>query len=209
MREIGPVLNDKNTYSRHFMNINTRRVKRRMMPNTEAITTNTKTSLKPCPGSSMYSMPSWIRGSGDDSHMNVAKHGCVSFWANATCAVFGSKKDGSGGGGIDKIESGGGSMQWIHIFKLYAHNKMEKSREFRDFQSFLFLFHTFYCKDQSNIRRDHIYQQIWWMDTIYRFFRFSWPVSILQSLLLSTNNDRFHHFYFYLFALGETHKTHR
>lgn len=40
--------------------------------------------------------------------MKAAKQGCDSFPERATIALRGSRNDGKGGGGIDKIMSGGG-----------------------------------------------------------------------------------------------------
>lgn len=56
-------------------------------------------------------MPDWSRCAAG-SHINVAKHGwCgVSFWPVMSDDDFGSKNDGKGGGGIDSIMSGGGSI---------------------------------------------------------------------------------------------------
>lgn len=48
------------------------------------------------------------RGCGFGSHISVAKHGCDSFVVGAMTAAFGSRNEGSGGGGIDSMVSGGG-----------------------------------------------------------------------------------------------------
>lgn len=61
----------------------------------------------PLPANSMNSMPP-SRGRGLGSHMKAAKQGCDSFPERATIALRGSRNDGKGGGGIDKIMSGGG-----------------------------------------------------------------------------------------------------
>lgn len=53
-------------------------------------------------------MPGCSRGPGVGSHMKAAKHGCESLPDRATIALRGNKKVGSGGGGIDRMLSGGG-----------------------------------------------------------------------------------------------------
>lgn len=87
------------------------------MPTSDATTTNNHASLKLFPGNSIYSSPDCSRDLGE-SHIWAAKHGCESFCVSAINAVFGTKNDGNGGGGIDTIELGGGptSKHWIHIF---------------------------------------------------------------------------------------------
>lgn len=62
----------------------------------------------PFPGNSMYSIPACSLGPGDGSHINAAKQGCESFPDNATIALRGTRNVGKGGGGIDRILSGGG-----------------------------------------------------------------------------------------------------
>lgn len=95
------------TYSRHFISINVKTVINKMMPTSDATTTNNHTSLKLFPGNSIYSSPDCSRDLGE-SHIWAAKHGCESFCVSAIKAVFGTKNDGNGGGGIDTIELGGG-----------------------------------------------------------------------------------------------------
>lgn len=73
----------------------------------------------PLPGNSIYSIPDCSRGPGDGSHMNAAKQGCESLPDSATIALRGSRNDGNGGGGIDRMLSGGGptSKQLLpHMF---------------------------------------------------------------------------------------------
>lgn len=53
-------------------------------------------------------MPGCSRGPGVGSHMKAAKHGCESLPDRATIALRGNKNVGSGGGGIDRMLSGGG-----------------------------------------------------------------------------------------------------
>lgn len=86
---------------------------------------NNLASSIPLPGNSMYSIPDCSRGPGDGSHINAAKHGWESLPDKATIALRGNKNDGNGGGGIDKILSGGGptSKQLLpHMFVGYILN---------------------------------------------------------------------------------------
>lgn len=50
-------------------------------------------------------------------HMKAAKHGCDSLEGTrmSTVAGFEIRKDGSGGGGIDSIKSGGGPASWSQL----------------------------------------------------------------------------------------------
>lgn len=81
---------------------------RRMSPTHRLIIINSKVSSNPWPGNSMSSMPDNSRTPGDVSQINAAKHGCESFPVKLAIALRGSKNDGNGGGGMDKIVSGGG-----------------------------------------------------------------------------------------------------
>lgn len=83
---------------------------------------NSQVSSRPCPVSSINSIPGCTRGPDADSHINAAKHGSDSLAVSeATNALLGNRNAGNGGGGIDKMESGGGPNSkhcGPHIFRL-------------------------------------------------------------------------------------------
>lgn len=106
-------------------------------------------------------------------------------------AVLGSKNDGNGGGGIDKIESGGGptSEQCIHIFKVF--------RLFPRNKKIIRLFHLFFMRrTKKNVcqTRFAFLRPISVFRVVYRFFIkltcFAWyALAYTQSLL--QNKDSF------------------
>lgn len=69
---------------------------------------SSKVSSIPRPGNSINCTPASCRTPGAVSHINAAKQGSESFPVRVASALFGSKNDGNGGGGMDNIVSGGG-----------------------------------------------------------------------------------------------------
>lgn len=80
----------------------------RINPTHKLMMISRRVSSNPWPGNSMSSTPDNSRTPGDVSHMNAAKHGCESLPVRLAIALRGNRNDGSGGGGIDNIVSGGG-----------------------------------------------------------------------------------------------------